>query len=120
MMYEAPDAPSVGDEPKRRWFADDFFDLFVWYNPDGTYFGFQLCYDKRGDQHAFTWRQDSGASHMRVSDGDRCQRNASEFLVPDGVFSWEAVLSRFQKESQNIGPDIVEMVTDRIRSWQGM
>lgn len=29
----------------RRWFFDHDFDLIVWYLPNGSIFGFQLCYD---------------------------------------------------------------------------
>ena len=117
MMFEAPNEVPIPGEPKRRWFTDDDFDLFVWYNPDDTYFGFQLCYDKNGDQHAFTWRQDSGFSHKRVDDGDRCQRSSTEFLVPDGVFNWNTILARFQKESRQIEAAIVELVTSKIQSY---
>ncbi|MFC1462854.1 hypothetical protein ACFLQU_04530 [Verrucomicrobiota bacterium] len=120
MMYETPDEHPIKGEPRRRWFTDDYFDLFVWYNPDGTHLGFQLCYDKNGDQHAFTFRQDIGISHKRVDDGDRCQRNAAEFLVPDGVFPWDMILSRFLKSSEDIESGIVDMVAKTIRSQGGV
>ena len=115
MMHEAPSESGTDREPRRRWFTDDFFDLFVWYNPDGSVFGFQLCYDKNGDQHAFTSRQDTGISHKRVDDGDRCQRNATEFLVPDGVFHWEPILARFSAASHGVDPAIVDMVCRTIK-----
>ena len=33
---------------RRRWYQDEFFDLYTWHAPDGRLAGFQLCYDLRG------------------------------------------------------------------------
>ncbi len=60
MLKEVESARQEDPLRHRRWFADDFFDLIVWYDPDGRLDGFQLCYNKSFDEHAFTWRRDSG------------------------------------------------------------
>jgi hypothetical protein len=45
--------------------ADDYFDLIVWYEPDGGVHGFQLCYDKPGRERALTWTLVDGFRHGR-------------------------------------------------------
>jgi len=55
---------------KRRWFQDEFFDLYTWHTRWGTLAGFQLCYDVRGRERALTWHRKSGFSHNRIDHGD--------------------------------------------------
>lgn len=118
MLYEVQCRSDLDGEPyRRRWFTDDFFDLFVWYADDRQVLGFQLCYDKPGNEHALTWRRDAGFSHRRVDDGDRCQRNATEWLMPDGVFSGSRLLARFLAESRAVDPDLVDLVRSRIEEF---
>lgn len=118
MLYEAPCRPDIAGEPnRRRWFTDDFFDLFVWYTAAGEVLGFQLCYDKLQDQHALTWRSDLGFTHKRVDDGGRTRRQATEWLLPDGSFNCDPILTRFLRESARVDPDIVSLIADRIREY---
>ena len=43
MLTPAPKRKINGDY-ERRWMADDYFDLIVWYEPSGAgVHGFQLC-----------------------------------------------------------------------------
>jgi hypothetical protein len=58
------------EAPRRRWFADDYFDLIVWVGNRGECIGFQLCYDKSGDEHALTWHKKTGFRHHRVDSGE--------------------------------------------------
>jgi hypothetical protein len=58
-------------EPCLRWWQNDYFDLFVWFEPEEIR-GFQLCYDRGHDEHALTWRREFGTvSHHSVDDGQR-------------------------------------------------
>lgn len=47
-------ARQIEGEPPRQWIADDYFDLCVWYEPNGDLFGFRLCYDKDADERVLT------------------------------------------------------------------
>ena len=40
----------IEGEPFRRWYADDYFDLFIWFDDNDKVTGFQLCYDKFGQR----------------------------------------------------------------------
>ena len=48
----------VADDPpaKRRWFHDEYFDLFVW-QAEGEVTLFQLCYGGDASERALVWDQ---------------------------------------------------------------
>jgi hypothetical protein len=52
----------VTDEPgvHRRWFHDDYFDLFVWQSGAGELVQFQLCYGIDSSEQALVWHKESG------------------------------------------------------------
>ena len=68
MLREQP-ARSPDGGLSRRWFADDFFDLYVWSDASGAIVGFQLCYGKPDAEHALDWTPD-GFSHHAVDPGE--------------------------------------------------
>lgn len=118
MLYEARCKPDlVGEPTRRRWFTDDFFDLFVWYTDDDSVLGFQLCYDKRRDEHALTWRRDTGFTHKCVDDGGRSQRQATPWLLPDGTCDCNAILTRFLQESPRVDQEIVHLVARKLEEY---
>lgn len=47
----------------RRWFHDDYFDLFVWQGSDGTLNAFELCYGANASECAVVWRAGDGFYH---------------------------------------------------------
>lgn len=65
MLAAIPKTPGTN----RRWFNDDDFDLIVRHN-GGTITGFQLCYDRNGNEHALTWMEGKGAGHHRIDSGE--------------------------------------------------
>jgi hypothetical protein len=54
----------VADDPpaKRRWFHDEYFDLFVWQS-DGEVTLFQLCYGGDASERALVWDKARGFFH---------------------------------------------------------
>ena len=54
----------VADDPpaQRRWFHDDYFDLFVW-QADGELTLFQLCYGPDSSDRALVWDKARGFFH---------------------------------------------------------
>jgi len=42
MLRELSHVRQAFEEPRRRWFADDYFDLIVWVGNRSEYIGFQL------------------------------------------------------------------------------
>ena len=59
------------DEPpaRRRWFHDDFFDLFVWQALSGELIRFQLCYGIAANERALVWQNQSGFFHDGLPQG---------------------------------------------------
>ncbi len=118
MLKELSQVRQIPEEPQRRWFADDYFDLIVWFGKAGQILGFQLCYDLEGEERALTWRQRRGYSHQAVDSGD-LQRpfKASPILVADGAFDQAAILQRFQERSGAMDTRIARFVADKIRDY---
>ncbi len=120
MLYEVTSVKQYKDEPMRRWFVDNYFDLIVWFR-NGGIVGFQLCYDKTDNQHALTWYDGTGYLHNRIDDGENKpgKFKSVPILVPDGRFSNNAVAEIFIKESAELEPDISAFVYQKIiqYSW---
>ena len=119
MLQEVRHVRQIPGEPFRRWFSDNTFDLIVWHDADHHVTGFQLCYREGVDHKALTWQRDSGFTHKRVDDGEGrpFRPKMTPILVPDGVFERDHVLTLFQKESKEINPHVVRIVTQRIREY---
>lgn len=114
MLTELKDVTQIPGEGKRRWFTDEFFDLIVWYGKHDTITGFQLCYDKGGDERAFTWRV-SASTHHRVDDGEsNPTRKATPVLIPDGIFDHRTIADRFLIESKNLDSEVAGFVYEKI------
>jgi hypothetical protein len=95
----------------RRWLTDEFFDLIVWYEPGGVMHGFQLCYDKPGQERAFTWMIDRGFTHAVVDGGDfGPKNNRTPILTMGGVFPAAMVREQFLGRSAEVEPAIRELV----------
>ena len=60
MMREILGVAQDGSGAQRRWFHDDYFDLFVWQTDQGETTSFQLCYGADSDERALVWRKEHG------------------------------------------------------------
>lgn len=102
----------------RRWFVDDDMDLIVWFR-DQVITDFQLCYDKRGDQHAITWSDNGSVQHRRVDAGDRPSGRAKSSPVITGVASRaiEELPVRFANRASELDPSMTAFVTKVIQSF---
>lgn len=71
MLTENKSVRQRPDEGYRRWFTSRDYDLILWYQDDGINLkGFQLCYDKRSSEKAFTF-EFSSQGHHYVSKAER-------------------------------------------------
>jgi len=104
MLREMSSVRQIKDEPRRRWFQDEHFDLVIWNDESGEIVGFQLCYDKTRSERALTWKTASGFSHNAVDSGeDRPGRyKATPILVADGSFDAETVAAVFLGHSATL------------------
>jgi len=119
MLRELTNVRQVLKESRRRWFADDYFDLIVWVGERGEFIGFQLCYDKSGDEHALTWHKKTGFSHHRVDSGET-QRpyKATPILVADGALDFARLISLFKERSRIMDQQVAQLVLGKIEAIQ--
>ena len=118
MLNEIRNARQVPGEGLRRWFTDEYFDLIVWYDDDGAFYGFQLCYDKLSRERALTWTRNHGFHHDAVDAGEvPGGMKMSPVIVADGEFDVQPVARRFRQESASIDPELALLVYDMILSY---
>ena len=120
MMQEHPDVRQIEGDPRRRWFSDDFFDLIVWFAPDGSMHGFQLCYDRDFKPRALTWLKGHGYTHDGIDDGDAPggMNKSSPILVADGLFDKEDIAAKFETSAAELPDDIRGPVREKIREYK--
>jgi hypothetical protein len=122
MLKELEDIRQIEGEPKRRWFADLYFDLIVWFSEDNEIQGFQLCYDKDNNERALTWRRSSVYTHHRVDDGEGNpgRYKATPILIADGIFDYRVIADRFLKESNEIDSAISKFVYEKLIQYKNI
>ncbi len=103
----------------RRWFFDDNFDLIAWYKPDGGLLGFQLYYDKAGNEKALTWFSTRGLSHHAVDSGeDSPWFNRSPMLVAaSGRSKMPRLLSSFRTSDEGLPSELKDLVRRKIQEY---
>jgi hypothetical protein len=91
----------LADEPpaKRRWFHDDYFDLFVWQTASGEVVRFELCYGIHSSERALIWQRQGGFFH----DGGR-----------RGAESIGNVVARFDEVSATLPKTVRKTVGARL------
>ena len=103
---------------RRRWYQDDFFDLYTWQSPAGALVSFQLCYDVRGQERAITWHREHGFSHNKIDGGDVGPiTNMTPILVADGRFPHRLVRERFVKHGASLDAATRRQILDRMREY---
>ena len=103
---------------RRRWFADDYFDLIVWMDTDEEISGFQLCYDKSTMERAVTWKRGSGFTHQRVDDGEADPaKNSTPILVPDGACPIQELIRIFTERSADMDEAVRSMILHELKEY---
>lgn len=122
MLTEFTTVRQIPNDGFRRWFTDEEFDLYVWY-ADSTrneIIGFQLCYNKGGDQKAITWRRDHGYLHNAIDDGEGSPlKNRTPILVADGLFPKDRVLEQFRTAARKLERELFSLVESRLAAYPG-
>ncbi|RKZ42985.1 MAG: hypothetical protein DRQ49_00070 [Gammaproteobacteria bacterium] len=103
----------------KRWFQDDYFDLFIWQNNPGQIISFQLCYDRSGNERVISWDHKRGFGHHRVDDGEASpHKNMTPIFVKDEAFSsYDEVLSKFTQSSKQISQDICSFIVQKLEEY---
>ena len=106
---------------RRRWFRDDYFDIFTWQKndeADGTIVGFQLCYDLPNYERVLSWRVSQGYSHQRVDGGEVSPfKNMTPILVSDGLMPFTDVLTEFDQRAVTLEPALRAFLRERLLDY---
>ncbi len=104
---------------RRRWFQDEFFDLYTWQNADGEWQAFQLCYDKTDQERALRWTRDRGYRHDGVdAPEDKPGRAASAIFVADRQFDPTGIAARFESAAIDLPAEVREFVLAHIQGYR--
>ena len=100
----------VADDPpaRRRWFHDDYFDLFVWQTEKGEVALFQLCYGRESDEAALVWHREAGLFHDGKDPAERKGKAAA---------AAEPITDRFEAAASSLPKAIRRTVSGRIRDY---
>jgi hypothetical protein len=119
MLREIMIVRQVPGDFRRRWFQDDYFDLYVWYAESGDVAGFQLCYDRQGDEHAFTCMAGSPPKHQSVdAPGSICAVGPTPLLTPARRSLPREVVSRFTAASSGLDAGIRKWILQSLEDAQ--
>lgn len=118
MLREIATVRQNNPELRRRWFRDDYFDIFVWQSAHGEITGLQLCYDLPGRERVLSWRQSSGYVHEAVDDGEQSPlRNRTPIFFADGVLLVDTVLKEFTERSCGLESALSLFIAERLREY---
>ncbi len=116
MLRELNTKQNAGDF-FRRWFNDEFFDLFAWYD-DGPPVGFQLCYDKDGRESALTYLDGLGYTLNAVDSGeDSVWGGAAPVLKETAEFPRGRILDAFSTRSSGIDAEVRYYVLGKLEAY---
>ena len=108
------------NEGYRRWFVNSDFDLILWYEKkEGSLYGFQLCYDKKRHERAFTCTKEYTSSH-KVRDALSeigIPHQSTGILRDEGGIIPEEIIKQFENESMNIEEEIRTLILDRVKEY---
>jgi hypothetical protein len=105
MMREIRGVAQDESGVQRRWFHDDYFDLFVWHTDQGETVSFQLCYGADTNERALEWRKDQGWFHDGKAGADPAEPIASRFEFAAGelpVSIRTAVAARLREYAEQV------------------
>ena len=85
---------------RRRWFHDDYFDLFVAQANGGALHGFELCYGLNSGERAVVWEREHGYFH----DGARPLKPAT-------------IARRFAAVAHQLPGEVAHAVSERLREY---
>lgn len=118
MLREIGNVQQQDPHKRRRWFCDDYFDLFVWEEPGGHIVGFQLCYDKSVRERVLKWDENAGYAHHRIDNGEPLPgMNMSPIMVADGMLPLPTVMDKFEASAVTLDPQVRNFIRQRLRNY---
>jgi hypothetical protein len=109
----------VADEPsmRRRWFHDDYFDLFVWQTEEGEVALFQLCYGGESDERALVWHREAGLFHDGADPAEEARSRKGKTAAPGASPAAVPITVRFEAAASSLPKAIRRTVSGCIRDY---
>ncbi len=118
MLNEVKDVTQYESGKHRRWFHDEYFDLYTWETAEGNLLGFQLCYAKLGKERALRWSPETGYRHEGVdAPEDKPGRAMSALFVADGIFDPDGIGAKFESASIALPAKVKAFILDKIHAY---
>ena len=102
----------------RRWYQDEFFDLYTWQAANGELVGFQLCYDVNGRERALSWQRQRGFSHNGIDSSiGSSMHPATPILAAGGRFPHRWVRTHFNQHAVTLDARTRRFIQDKMREY---
>jgi hypothetical protein len=109
------------DDPtaRKRWFQDDYFDLYLWTDAQGALRSFQLGYERYRQEKVLSWDRARGYTHRVVDGGDSSPFNCmTPLLAADaGRFPKYRVISQFDSRAAGLEAALRHEIRARLASY---
>ena len=104
------------DDPssQRRWFHDDYFDLFV-RETGGELSAFELCYGIGSNERALAWIRGSGYFHDGGMSGSEDFIGAR--LAPGDALGSDPIIARFERAAGALPESLRLALEARLREY---
>jgi hypothetical protein len=102
------------DDPSsaRRWFHDDYFDLYV-REKGGELVAFELCYGIQAYERALVWAQGRGFFH----DGEVTGEFIGAGLAPGDSLETDPIIARFKEAAGGLPETLRLALEARLREY---
>jgi hypothetical protein len=103
----------------RRWFQDEYFDVFVWQDAGGRPIALQLCYDRDTAEGVISWSETDGFAHARVDGGAKqAKYSMTPILRPASMPPYFRIYNRFLAATPDWDPALRSFVLERLRDYR--
>jgi len=113
MLREILDVFQDDPSSQRRWFHDDYFDLFV-RQTDDELVAFELCYSIHSNERALVWTRGQGYYHDgETSDGEFIGAR----LAPGDPLEADPIIARFELAAGGLPEMLRVALMARLREY---
>jgi hypothetical protein len=117
MLREIGHTKGIPGQGPRRWFNDEYLDLFVWYDAGGRILGFQLCFDKNTHaERALTYTEAAGYTFDQVATEASVCDLGSAVLVRAAEFSGLRLIEQLGALGQALEPALYEYLREKLEA----
>ena len=120
MLREIRGVEQRNPQRAKRWFQDEYFDLYVWQDRAGEVLRFQLCYERDSRrERALEWQRGSGFQHLMVHQrySGSPGRDQSGDMALDGVLPYVALRERFAAAAGSLPPEMQVFIQAKLTEY---